>query len=205
MARKLLQTTHGSFATLGNIGERKINIIDLAIDHHNKDFVAHRYCQGILDEMWLGRTPQCGRVRLSYLPSTTTVLLQVLLPPLKLLPLQLNDLYLGPNHLDDQSIRRQPLERTTPFKTFTSIWYIPLVKRTVQGIASVLFVGFTALVASIDALYYNEYTVVIRSTRINQVDLQRSSGPHALNVLLCLRAMIKILNSGQCFFSWQHH
>ena len=50
-ARRLLLSKEGDFATLGVRGRQKENILELAIALSNKDFVAQRCCQEILDEM----------------------------------------------------------------------------------------------------------------------------------------------------------
>ena len=50
-ARRLLLSEEGDFATLGARGKQKENILELAIALYNKDFVAQRCCQEILDEM----------------------------------------------------------------------------------------------------------------------------------------------------------
>ena len=50
-ARRLLLSKEGDFATLGARGKQKENILELAIALSNKDFVAQRCCQEILDEM----------------------------------------------------------------------------------------------------------------------------------------------------------
>ena len=61
-ARRLLQSKESDFATLGAPGKVTESILQLAISFGNKDFVSHRYCQDILDEMWWGRTERSGRV-----------------------------------------------------------------------------------------------------------------------------------------------
>ena len=62
-ARKLLLSRQGEFVHLGakhasaapDSAAGRLCILDLAINLTNKEFVAHRYCQLIMDEMWLGR------------------------------------------------------------------------------------------------------------------------------------------------------
>ena len=62
-ARKLLLSREGEFVHLGarhatkapDSAAGRLCILDLAINLTNKEFVAHRYCQLIMDEMWLGR------------------------------------------------------------------------------------------------------------------------------------------------------
>ena len=96
-ARKLLLTPDGPLATLGAKGVRRKCVLDLAIDLENIEFVAHRYCQGILDEKWMGRAPECGPVRLVTLESTWTLIAQAALSLLclQVVPVQVNDLYRG--------------------------------------------------------------------------------------------------------------
>ena len=67
----------GEFATLGAIGAAKRDIIELAIDLGNEDFVAHRHCQEVLDAQWCGRSELCGRLMLAHHPSIFRVCAQV--------------------------------------------------------------------------------------------------------------------------------
>ena len=45
------------------------SILDVAIELQNKEFVAHPYCQNVLDDFWCGRSAKCGKVALHYTPS----------------------------------------------------------------------------------------------------------------------------------------
>ena len=55
---------------------------------------APRYLQGILEEMWWGRTSKCGRLRLAGPPKTHRILLQIpcFLCGITLLAVKPNDL-----------------------------------------------------------------------------------------------------------------
>ena len=69
---------------------RSRSILDVAIQLENKDFIAHAYCQSILDELWNGRSAKCGMVRLRGQPQVLVgdLFLQVILL-WTLLPVQL--------------------------------------------------------------------------------------------------------------------
>ena len=62
-ARKLLLTGQTDGFDLGTTCKRS-NLLEVAVELDNKMFIAHRYCQGVVKEMWMGRSPFCGRVRL---------------------------------------------------------------------------------------------------------------------------------------------
>ncbi len=62
-ARKLLLTHESDFHDLGTTNI-KSNLLEVAVEVRNRTFIAHRYCQGVIDEMWAGRSPMCGRIRL---------------------------------------------------------------------------------------------------------------------------------------------
>ena len=96
-ARKLLMCTNGDFATIGFAGSTRRDIIELAIDLGNKDFVAHRHCQEILEREWCGRSRLGGRIMLQRNPASQPwgllqINLQIVLFFLQLLPFSLNDL-----------------------------------------------------------------------------------------------------------------
>ena len=100
-ARKLLLSQDGLLGTVGMAGSRRGSLMDLAIDFENSDFVSHRYSQYILDEQWMGRSPLCGRIRLSEMEGGTILVLQILAMPLglKFVSTDVNDLF--PHWRDD--------------------------------------------------------------------------------------------------------
>ena len=130
-ARSLLTGKYGEFATLGSKGERKIDILELAIDLGNRTFVAHRHCQRILDEQWHGRASQCGALKFG----TTTLF-------------ELNDL--SPWYMDHQARHRQiagladitkpPEPSLSCWRKMFEVWRIPMVKQCVQIISMLGFV-----------------------------------------------------------------
>ena len=136
-ARMLLQSVSGPSATLGVRGDRRISTIDLAIELNNKEFIAHRYCQGILDEMWLGRDARCGRVQLWRKTSPWQILLQIVCPCLSLVRLKRNDLFpdLGGEGRSMSAVH-----------AFTGLWYIPAVKRMVHLVSLTVFAILTVIV-----------------------------------------------------------
>ena len=40
------------------------SILDMAIALESKSFISHSYCQAVIDELWMGRSAQCGMVKL---------------------------------------------------------------------------------------------------------------------------------------------
>lgn len=40
------------------------SILDIAIALESKEFISHSYCQAVIDELWMGRSAQCGMVKL---------------------------------------------------------------------------------------------------------------------------------------------
>ena len=101
-ARKLLLSRDGPLGTVGMAGSRRGSLMDLAIDFNNSDFVSHRYSQEILNEQWMGRSPQCGRIRLSDMVGVTRLVLQILAMPssFKFVSTDVNDLF--PHWGDDE-------------------------------------------------------------------------------------------------------
>ena len=55
------------------------SILDVAINLSNKEFVAHPYCQAVLDEFWCGNSARCGKVALRKMPSVPQLFTQVLI------------------------------------------------------------------------------------------------------------------------------
>ena len=72
VARKLLTTETGHFVTLGMQGDRKGDVLQLAIDLENKDFVAHRHCQYIAGEQCPIHRHPSPSTTLRHLPSGTS-------------------------------------------------------------------------------------------------------------------------------------
>ena len=121
-ARKLLQCDTGEFTTLGKSGRKCTSVLDLGIEFDNKDFIGHRSCQRVLDELWWGHSPRCGSVRLQHEPSWWRIYASPLAMCmcLKLLPLEANDLYAHPPGRQSVPILRQMID----------MWRIPLIKRS---------------------------------------------------------------------------
>ena len=142
-ARRLLLSKVGDFATLGSPGTLKESILGLAINLQNKDFVSHRYCQEILDEMWWGRSPRSGRVCLQKpWPSSLAVYAQVLLPFVHILRAVPNDLCVGYPWMTDKALKESDGKKEVNVKwwrAMLAIWYIPAMKRAVVSISMVLF------------------------------------------------------------------
>ena len=90
VARKVLQSKKGCARRSAG---RKIDAsnIDIAIEFRIKAFVAHSHCQAILDEMWMGRTPEVGRVKLQRMEVMPRLWL-ALLSPRRVVTLMANDL-----------------------------------------------------------------------------------------------------------------
>ena len=63
-ARKMLTAKHDAFATIGRRNSKMCDILELAIDLENKEFIAHSRCQKVLDQQWRGRAARCGLVQL---------------------------------------------------------------------------------------------------------------------------------------------
>ena len=142
-ARRLLLSKVGDFATLGSPGTLKESILGLAINLQNKDFVSHRYCQEILDEMWWGRSLRSGRVCLQKpWPSALAVYAQVVLPFVHILHFEPNDLCDGYPWMDLKALKELGGKNTVNVKwwrAMLAIWYIPAIKRAVVSISMVLF------------------------------------------------------------------
>ena len=142
-ARRLLLSKVGDFATLGSPGTLKESILGLAINLQNKDFVSHRYCQEILDEMWWGSSLRSGRVCLQKpWPSALAVYAQVVLPFVHILHFEPNDLCDGYPWMDLKALKELGGKNTVNVKwwrAMLAIWYIPAIKRAVVSISMVLF------------------------------------------------------------------
>ena len=131
-ARKLLLSDQGDFATLGMAGMRRISVLDLAIENDNKDFVADRFCQRVLDELWWGLSPRCGRVRLRHEPATWRIYAApfAMILGIRLLPLEANEHY--PFAKDVTGVR--------VLQQMVDVWKIPLIKRAMTTFFFVVFV-----------------------------------------------------------------
>ena len=67
--------------------------------------------QGIVDEMWMGRSPACGRVRLRRTESVWLICLQMMLPFVRLLDTSINDLYKWPKYVySPSSVRSSAMD-----------------------------------------------------------------------------------------------
>ena len=148
-ARKLLLTSEAESHDLGSEHFRS-NLLEVAVELRNQKFIAHRYCQGVVEEMWKGRSPACGRVFLKQQPAVMLVVLQCLMPLFKFLPTEINDLYKWKpvnkgkrGMLDgvgkpgqDSGIVEVSLSRR---QHIVSLTHIPFVKRVAQTLAHVCF------------------------------------------------------------------
>lgn len=133
-ARKLLRTEKGDKAVLGASGKRRLSILDLALELRNVQFIAHRYCQGILDDMWSGRAPKCGRLQLARATSNWAILLQIpaSLVGVCVLHVEPNDLYPWDPATDIQQGKDGKDKVTvSAWQSLVAVWQIPLVKRQV--------------------------------------------------------------------------
>ena len=148
-ARRLLLSEVGDFRTLGTPNQQE-SILKLAINLKNKDFVSRPYCQGILDEMWWGRSAHSGRVCLQKpFPHWLAVYAQVMLPFVRILHFEPNDLchgYPWPTEHEQQPVKqlksggeKQGDVKIKWWKVITSFWFIPRMKRAVVSISMVLF------------------------------------------------------------------
>jgi hypothetical protein len=150
-ARKLLLTSESDFQDLGSHWRRS-NLLEVAVELNNRNFLAHRYCQGVVEEMWLGRSPACGRVRLKKQPRVLWVLLQILFPFVRWVKTEINDLYRWRRFTNDlykgssfptrdTSESRNVVEVSlTKYQHMIGIYDIPLVKRFTYFVMHVLFV-----------------------------------------------------------------
>eukprot|EP00965_Chrysotila_dentata_P180447 5956541-Pleurochrysis_carterae.AAC.1 len=142
-ARGILQSNNSKRSTLGTPNGEAVSNLNLAIMNKNKDFVAHRYCQGIADDMWLGKTEHGGRLRMKAKTSLIWLVAQVLLPFFNFIHLTPNELYRPrisgspPTPDTDPTPSERQIGTTaalnpTAMERARSIWYIPLLKVVVQ-------------------------------------------------------------------------
>ena len=108
-------------------------MLDLAIEFDNKDFVADRFCQRVLDELWWGHSPNCGAVRLRHEPAWWRIYASPLatLFCIRLLPLEANDLHPFP----------AGARRIGPLRQMLDLYQIPLIKRSNNTVSFLFFLG----------------------------------------------------------------
>ena len=157
VARKILSASDGPFAVLGSSGSKVLSVIDLAIYLGNIEFVGHRHSQSILDERWMGRSPESGCVRLSHMHSIFTLIAQIMLAPffVQIIPLRFNDLYHWPHCNEDEwggdgsfleswhcfrSTRKGSHIKLSRVRVFTGYFQIPLVKRAFAAMSNFAYI-----------------------------------------------------------------
>ncbi|KAL1520819.1 hypothetical protein AB1Y20_022381 [Prymnesium parvum] len=141
-ARKLLLSTASPKATLGAPKDIRLSLLDLAIDLRNVQFISHRHCQAVIDDIWKGRSPDCGKVQLATLPQNHLIFLQIPAAAcfIQLLRLKTNDLYEWPA---DRIVDGQVL--VSPAEALTDLFKIPLVKRQVALVSQLVFTIFSTV------------------------------------------------------------
>ena len=176
-ARKLLLSAESDFAELGTPTSFKDgNILEVGVVLKNQRFIAHRYCQAVVGEMWLGRSPACGRVRLRNAPPVHRLLLHLLLPFAHVLDIEINDLFSWPAKIGDEGCGGVGGGRggdgevqvsLTRWGRAFGILYIPIVKRKLQSLMHLLFfllflvVAFQPLCAPMNATHLTLFGWVI--------------------------------------------
>ena len=143
-ARKLLESNDGPYAVLGSYSKAPLSKLQLALDLGNLSFVAHRHCQGILDERWLGRSKLCGGVRLTRFEPITRLWLQSFANLLfvQVVRLRVNDLcetYPPPTSAG-HSKQKAAWARVTRLQALVDFYTIPLVKRANMVLASLAYI-----------------------------------------------------------------
>ena len=107
------------------------SILDVAIELQNKEFVAHPYCQNVLDDFWCGRSAKCGKVALHLRPQPKSrhivfqVLILLLILPVLLTIELLRELF-GPLNLFSRvrhfsEMLSMPLPIYAPFRVLATI------------------------------------------------------------------------------------
>ena len=157
VARKVLQSKKGVCATLGGKGKIDASNIDIAIEFkvctgrppaplarpplttpfpssQIKTFIAHSHCQAILDEMWMGRTPEVGRVKLQRMEVMPRLWL-ALLSPRRVVTLMANDL----NQENTKLLHALGRVDVARRHAFIGYFQIPLVKRATSFLFSIFF------------------------------------------------------------------
>ena len=167
-ARKLLLTAEAEHCDLGS-KDPQTNLLEVAVELDHKKFIAHRYCIGVVNEMWHGRSPQCGRVRLKERHhqhvgrwrSIGMVIVQLALPFLAVVKTEVNDLYKWPSvapsrrgHLarpaaaDPEPAKViEVIVRISRLQHRISIVHIPYVKFVGQFVSRFLFAVLFVVVA----------------------------------------------------------
>lgn len=59
------------------------SLLDAAMSLGCKEFIAHAYCQSVINEMWCGRSACCGRIYLRQRPKVYLLVLQLWLLPVR--------------------------------------------------------------------------------------------------------------------------
>ena len=162
IARKLLLSAE-STNTSDDLGTKfkhgGSNLLELAVELEDVQFISHRYCQAVVEEMWNGRSPSCGRIRLKSQPEWWKFLLQLILPFVRILDTTYNDLYPWPQAAGttegwsmssrdtDTAGRGDVLVSVTWLQHIWSLIFIPSVKRVLQSISNIIFLFVFVVVA----------------------------------------------------------
>ena len=149
-ARQVLQSYSSDFAILGQAGQR-ITLIELAIELDNKEFISHRYCQGIIDQMWLGRASEGGRVQLAPPHEPWRLFLQVLIPFVCIVKLKRNDLFHAHEFTGRGEKNVTPYDHPNSLQSFSGFWHIPAVKRIVHLLSLTTFAILTVVIVLMPA------------------------------------------------------
>lgn len=71
----------GDLDRTSHLDNKEGSVLELALELRSKNFIAHTYCEAVIDDLWCGRSRCCGRVRLRERPrSVALLLLQAFFP-----------------------------------------------------------------------------------------------------------------------------
>ena len=159
-ALRVLEVAAGPHASLcASGGSRKVSILALAIELENVAFVEHRYCQGILDDQWMGRVRnRHAVVRLASFERLLALIVQLILAPtaLQFVPLKINDLCTAKTVRASSDARA--LVRVGRVSTLCGFYQIPLVKWAFAALSSGLYAVAVAVV------FYSRLCGAVRSS-----------------------------------------
>ena len=130
--------------------EQDGSILDAAMQLQCKEFIAHAYCQSVIDELWCGRSKWCGRIMLRSRPTALWIFAQLCLLPLlsmdvvsPLLDLEANPLYESDGDANDTNAN------IPKWQVALSLFQVPLIKRVVMLASHICFtICFVILVIS---------------------------------------------------------
>ena len=137
----------------------KANLLEVAVELNNRKFVAHRFSQGVVEEIWNGRSPACGRVRLrTPRPAVGWLMLQLFVPFVHMpgVSTEINDLYRWPvreerdaiNSFNSRYSKKQVLEvSVTALQHVMGLLHIPIFKRVFDCLSHLAFCVLFFIVA----------------------------------------------------------